>query len=43
MADVTAADPAVRMSSARTGIGEGLVIRGFDVPSGDYAVNGLFG
>lgn len=43
VADVTAADPSVRMASARSNITEDLTIRGFPVPSGDFALNGMFG
>jgi iron complex outermembrane receptor protein len=43
VADVIAFDPSVRMSSARSNINESLSIRGFDVPSSDFALNGLFG
>ncbi|MCD0502199.1 TonB-dependent receptor [Bordetella petrii] len=43
VADVATLDPSVRMSSARSNINEDLTIRGFNVPSGDFALNGMFG
>ncbi|MBO9352360.1 TonB-dependent siderophore receptor [Bordetella petrii] len=43
VADVAALDPSVRMGSARSNINEDLTIRGFTVPSGDFALNGMFG
>jgi len=43
VADVLAADPSVRMATARSNINEDLTIRGFQVSSSDFALNGLFG
>ncbi len=43
VADVIAMDPSVRMASARSNINEDITIRGFAVPSGDFALNGMFG
>lgn len=43
VADVVSRDPSVRMASARSNINEDLTIRGFNVPSSDFALNGLFG
>jgi iron complex outermembrane receptor protein len=43
VADVLAADPSVRMGSARSNINEDITIRGFSVPSSDFALNGVFG
>ncbi|MFT3801557.1 MAG: TonB-dependent receptor [Burkholderiaceae bacterium] len=43
VADVIAADPSVRMSSARSNINEDLTIRGFPVSSSDFALNGMYG
>ncbi len=43
VADVVAMDPSVRMASARSNINEDIIIRGFQVPSGDFALNGVFG
>jgi len=43
VADVLAADPSVRMATARSNINEDLSIRGFQVSSSDFALNGLFG
>jgi len=43
VADVVAMDPSVRMASARSNINEDITIRGFAVPSGDFALNGMFG
>ncbi|MGK6306119.1 TonB-dependent receptor [Variovorax sp. DT-64] len=43
VADVAAMDPSVRMGSARSNINEDLTIRGFTVPTGDFALNGVFG
>ncbi|UJB65796.1 TonB-dependent receptor [Acidovorax sp. YS12] len=43
VADVVAMDPSVRMSSARSNINEDIAIRGFTVPTGDFALNGMFG
>jgi len=43
VADVLAADPSVRMATARSNINEDLNIRGFQVSSSDFALNGLFG
>jgi len=43
VADVASSDPSVRMGSARSNINEDLTIRGFTVPSGDFALNGMFG
>lgn len=40
VADVVAMDPSVRMASARSNINEDIIIRGFQVPSGDFALNG---
>ena len=43
VADVLSADPSVRMGSARSNINEDITIRGFSVPSSDFALNGVFG
>ncbi|MGC4059495.1 MAG: TonB-dependent receptor [Aquabacterium sp.] len=43
VADILAFDPSVRMASARSNINEDFTIRGFAVPSGDFALNGVFG
>lgn len=43
VADVANSDPSVRMGSARSNINEDLTIRGFTVPSSDFALNGMFG
>ncbi len=43
VADVLAADPSVRMGSARSNLNEDITIRGFTVPTGDFAFNGVFG
>lgn len=43
VADVATSDPSVRMGSARSNINEDLTIRGFTVPTGDFAMNGMFG
>ncbi|CAM3512133.1 TonB-dependent receptor [Bordetella sputigena] len=43
VADVATMDPSVRMSSARSNINEDLTIRGFNVPTADFAFNGMFG
>lgn len=43
VADVAIMDPSVRMSSARSNINEDLTIRGFNVPTADFAFNGMFG
>jgi len=43
VADVASMDPSVRMASARSNINEDLTIRGFNVPTGDFAFNGMFG
>jgi len=43
VADVAASDSSVRMGSARSNINEDLTIRGFTVPTGDFAFNGMFG
>ena len=43
VADVATTDPSVRMGSARSNINEDLTIRGFTVPTSDFALNGMFG
>src|SRR3546814_5931677 len=43
VADVATLDPSVRMGSARSNINEDLTIRGFTVPTADFALNGMFG
>ncbi|WP_318646722.1 TonB-dependent receptor [Variovorax sp. VRV01] len=43
VADVLSADPSVRMGSARSNLNEDITIRGFSVPSSDFALNGVFG
>src|SRR5690606_31829103 len=43
VADVATMDPSVRMGSARSNINEDLTIRGFSVPTSDFAFNGMFG
>lgn len=43
VADVASLDPSVRMGSARSNINEDLTIRGFTVPTADFAFNGMFG
>jgi len=43
VADVAASDSSVRMGSARSNINEDLTIRGFSVPTSDFAFNGVFG
>ena len=43
VADVVAMDPSVRMGTARSNLNEDITIRGFNVPSGDFALNGVFG
>ncbi|HYG42449.1 MAG TPA: TonB-dependent receptor [Bordetella sp.] len=43
VADVAIMDPSVRMGSARSNINEDLTIRGFSVPTADFAFNGMFG
>lgn len=43
VADVIAVDPSVRLASARSNINEDFTIRGFNVPSADFALNGIFG
>lgn len=43
VADVIAVDPSVRLASARSNINEDFTIRGFSVPSSDFALNGVFG
>ncbi|MCC3262531.1 Plug domain-containing protein, partial [Paenibacillus polymyxa] len=43
VAAVATMDPSVRMSSARSNINEDLTIRGFNVPTADFAFNGMFG
>ena len=43
VADLIAMDPSVRMASARSNINEDITIRGFGVPSADFALNGMFG
>lgn len=43
VSDILANDPSVRMGSARSNINEDITIRGFNVPTGDFALNGMFG
>lgn len=43
VADVAALDPSVSAATARFNINEDLTIRGFAVPSADFALNGMFG
>lgn len=43
VSDIAALDPSVRMGSARSNINEDITIRGFTVPSSDFALNGIFG
>lgn len=43
VADVVSMDPSVRMGTARSNLNEDITIRGFNVPSSDFALNGVFG
>lgn len=43
LSDLLVSDPSVRLSSARTNIGEDFSIRGFSVASADVAFNGMYG
>jgi len=43
IADVATMDPSVRMGTARSNLNEDLTIRGFNVPTADFAFNGMFG
>lgn len=43
VADLLAADPSVRMATARNNINEDLTVRGFQISTIDFAINGMFG